>query len=367
MATLWSFSAGRKGVNRVRVYERKGQIALYLEWYDSDGRHQKVIKTVLGEPVTDKALAKRIAKAAADGQLLKRNRLAEEAAFGPPGRGTLRGLLDAMHKDREARWSANYKRNQEAYKTFWLDRLGNLRLERVTPAKVRRVLDASDTGWTVRTRNARIRYLKVAFNYARDDLKWIEARDDLSALHYERAPKTGRAFTRAELGKLLPALEAVDPRAGWLGHVCAQTGRRIAAVAALTRDDVEVSGDHLVLRFSAETDKVGDEGYAVVVGRPVELIHGIALPVDVSEPTRLRWIRDAQRQAGITLIRGRQWHGIKRAWATLSDGMPGRGRQAGTLPQTLDAIYAKDDHRQKLELARELHRATNRDREPKDG
>ena len=97
---LWSYSAGQKGINRIRVYERRGQLSLYREWYDDDGRHQEVLKRATGYPVNDKAVARRMADHMSHAQLAKYSELAEGTLYGANPKGTLRALLAAMHADR---------------------------------------------------------------------------------------------------------------------------------------------------------------------------------------------------------------------------------------------------------------------------
>jgi hypothetical protein len=87
---------------------------------------------------------------------------------------------------------------------------------------------------------------------------------------------------------------------------------------------------------------------------------------EVREEIPKRWLRRAHEAAAVVWIPGRAWHGIKRTWATLSDGLPGRARQAGTLPQTLDMIYAQDDREQMLEVAKHIEDARGREAHRRD-
>lgn len=87
--TLWRHVTGERGINRVRVYERRPGGPLSIEWYDRNGRHQKSLTNLTGEPLlgSDKEhreLAKELAaKLAAE---LRKTREAQRLR-------TLKGIL----------------------------------------------------------------------------------------------------------------------------------------------------------------------------------------------------------------------------------------------------------------------------------
>ena len=51
---LWSYTTGKKRVNRVRVYERRPESPLNIEWWANGRRHQRSLTTVVGLTVMDK-------------------------------------------------------------------------------------------------------------------------------------------------------------------------------------------------------------------------------------------------------------------------------------------------------------------------
>lgn len=61
MAKPWRYRTGRKAHNRVTVYERPDGASIYIQWWEDGERHQKNLRTILGQPVTDRMLAVRIA------------------------------------------------------------------------------------------------------------------------------------------------------------------------------------------------------------------------------------------------------------------------------------------------------------------
>ena len=67
-------------------------------------------------------------------------------------------------------------------------------------------------------------------------------------------------------------------------------------------------------------------------------------------------MREAERLAGVEHIERRGWHGLKRLYATLSQGMPGADLQSGTLASTLSGHYRQDVLEPKRQVAQALAR-----------
>ena len=160
-----------------------------------------------------------------------------------------------------------------------------------------------------------------------------------------------------EAQKLLPALEAVNWRAGWIGQVAFQTGRRLTAIRTLPKQRgwVTMHADHAVLRFPGETDKARNTGEALVTGRAFELTKRALRRWRTPSMEECQdWLRDAEEAAGVPHQTGRSWHGLKRLYATLARGHVGREKQSGTTGPTLDRVYVQDERDPKLALARML-------------
>lgn len=352
----WRFSAGHKGVSRVTVFERPDGSSIYVEWWDDDGRHKAALSTVIGHPVTDREQAKEIARRMAMRQEQKRNQRAAEL-LGLPSKRTLLELLEAVHKNRSPSWSKSYKRDQKRYREFWEMKLGAVPLIRVNADLVERIArtEAKRKGWSKRTQGAVLRYVVDAFSYAEKKLKWIEPRHNLSAVDIPRPKGRSEAYTLAEMRKLLPALESQNWRAGFIGHVAIQTGRRLTAIRTLPTHEgwATVEDGYAILRFPGETDKARNTGQAVVAGDALRLVEraleGWAVP---KMHECRRWILDAEKAAGVPHRKRRAWHGIKRLYATLAKGHRSWDKQSGTTGATLGKVYVQDELAPKIELAR---------------
>lgn len=356
---MWRYSVGQKGVNRVTAYERPDATCIYVEWWDNEGgtptRHRKGLRTITGEPVTDREIAKKAVAIMAQAQERRRNQRAAEL-LGIVTTRTLLDLLKRLHMDKAAEWSDAYRRDQDRYRTLWESKLGEIALTGVTPATVERIArEAYADKPTARARS--LRYLVDAFYYAERKLKWIEPRHNLSAVNIPKPKGESKPYTSEEAQRLLPALERVDWRAGWIGYVAFQTGRRLTAIRTLPKHPewFRDHGDYGVLRFPGETDKARNTGEAVVTDDTLRLSRRAHKRYSVPTMEECQdWLRRAEEVAGIPHRRGRSWHGLKRLYATLAKGHPGREKQAGTTGPTLDRVYVQDELGPKLELAKIL-------------
>lgn len=130
----------------------------------------------------------------------------------------------------------------------------------------------------------------------------------------------GREKRRSHLSELLDVVNG--------------TGRRISAVCALTYEDLRLrQGPHGAIRWPAATDKTGSESTVLIssfVRRAIERIlrerpgAGAAplfpSPADPRRPVTRhladKWLRKAERLAGLESQRGSLWHAYRRKWAT---------------------------------------------------
>ncbi len=119
------------------------------------------------------------------------------------------------------------------------------------------------------------------------------------------------------------------------------TGRRISAVCSLTFDDLKLhEGPSGSICWPADTDKMGHES-TVPISPPVRAaLDGVlakrpgigAAPLFPSpgDPTRLitrhlvdKWLRKAEKLAGLEPLKGSLWHAYRRKWATERKHPPG--------------------------------------------
>jgi len=351
----WRYSAGKKGVNRVTVFERPDATNIFVEWWDSTGRHRQSLRKATGEPVTDRAVAIEAAKIMAAAQERHGNQNVAER-LGIPTSRTLPELFVRLHMDKAADWSEAYRRDQDRYRGFWEAKLGAIALVGVTAGTVERIAREAYAA-KPNTRGKVLRYIVDAFYYAERKLKWIEPRHNLSAVDVTKPKSTSRPYTVEEARKLLPALEAVDWRAGWIGWVACLTGRRLTAIRTLPEQpgwftDLE---DYGVLHFPGETDKARNTGEAVISGTALALSRRARKRYTVPTMEEAQdWIREAEKAAGVPHKAHRSWHGFKRLYATMAKGHAGRDKQSGTRGDTLDRVYVQDERDPKLDLAKML-------------
>jgi len=369
MATkgLWSLSVGEVGASRVRIYERRAGGPIQIEWSLDKQRHQRSLRYHTGLRVYDRRDATRIAETMSRKLATGHRERIVEAMTGTPQSRGVGELLEKLHSARESTWKETYLRDQVRFRKFWLDELGvDTALTKVTAAVVEDIVARNLSKRAAATRNRYKRYIVDAFTFGQLKLKWITEHYNLSAVDFEDPKSKGVSYTRAEMQALLPALEQVDPVLGWIGHVLWQTGRRLTSIRTLTKDAVTVEDDRCIIDMPEETDKAGQQGQVVIVGkaheltkmlmqRPGKFVAGKAPPtLDLIEK---RWWPDAEARAGITAVKGRKAHGVKRRFATETKGMVGRDKQSGTLETTLRGHYEVDDDvGAKLEVAEELAR-----------
>lgn len=347
----WRFSVGRRGVSRVTVFERPKGASIYVEWFDDDGRHRKALKSEIGHPVTDRELAMTIARRMSEAQERKRNLQAAEA-LGIPQPHTLKDLLDRRHADLEDTWTEKYRKDRARRKAFWLRHLGgDLQLTRAAgmAGTIERIVRREGADKSDRWRHDVLRYLVDSFIYAERKLKWIEPRHNLSAVDLPKPKGRSHAYTLVEACSLVASLWRVHPVAGWIGTVAFQTGRRLSAIRTLHPEHVTTEGRVTFITFPGETDKARNTGEAVVYDLPERT--DWAVP---SQEICNDWLHEAEKAAGIEHVKGRGYHGLKRLYATLTTGMEGADKQAGTLRSTLEGHYRQDVREPKMEVAKAL-------------
>ncbi|MGE0161356.1 MAG: hypothetical protein AB7T31_18320 [Gemmatimonadales bacterium] len=364
-----------------------------VEWWDDRGRQQRSLRTVLGEAVTDKTLARDIAEAMSSAQESKRNRAAAALVFGAAGKG-LDFLLKRLHEEKlgQKKWTPKYAGSQERHRTFWLELLGkDVPLAKVHRLPLRAMVDEHGAQqkppWSERTKQSYLRYLVDAFIYGRDVLKIIDSRHDLSGHELPTPNKKGPSYTEEEYQKLLPALWKVDPRAWLVGEAYDQAGRRKNATRNLRLTDVRfatLSTEEgpvraAILKYAAGTDKTKKGGEAVLVGEetlerlqllmdmPAVRASGYLLPAGelsskkakkpIREETLNRMLHKAEEEAEIPHVKGRAYHAGKRGFGRATAGSrETASAQSGTTAQTLGRYDPRDDLPAQAALALEIVR-----------
>ena len=370
---LWRYTTGIKGVSRVTVYERSNRPCLYVDYFEESGRIQRTIERHTGTPLPNTEQGRGLAVRFAERLTQEREQLMYRRTartLGVVAPSTLPELLKRLHVDKSERWSETHSRDQKRFRAFWTAKLGPVMLQQVSASLVERVAadEAKRRKWAPRTHGSYLRYIVDAFYYAERKLKWIDARDNLSAVDIPSPRSRGISYSLEEIADLLPTLDQVAPEAAWIGHVAWQTGRRLSAIRQLRKRDVLTTDGRAVLRFGRSTDKVGAEGEAVVVGRAAELTDDLMRSTGKyvlgSEPPSLDvcedWLVAGEKLAKIDHVKGRAWHGLKRRWASETQGQQNRQGQAGTQEGTLRRVYEQDDLEPKARLASALAQAVEK-------
>ena len=111
---LWRRSFGRKGYNRVTVYERVAGGPVQLLYWDRDGDHRESLTNLDGVPILDRSeaevIARRISERIAQGRRSKATTLNQ--IVGTPEQHTVGELFGQLHRDREDEWSKKWATDQ---------------------------------------------------------------------------------------------------------------------------------------------------------------------------------------------------------------------------------------------------------------
>lgn len=352
---MWRYTCGQKGINRITVYERPGRHQIYIQWFDLDGRHRVTLRSQTGHPVTSRADAIELAEDAATKQATKRNIAAMRSIFGDREQHTLTQLLDRMHSAKEAKWSRAYKAGQERRRAFWLSRLGEDHDIAQTPDElIQSIVRTAGKGWSPRTQSAYLRYMVDAFAFGHRKLKWLRPDQALTAVEFPKSDERDLAYTLQEVQEILDKLHDIDAGAAAIGEVAFCTGRRLTAIRTLRTD----AYDGTSIRFPQKTDKARKGSVAALSPQAIEAIEKVKGPTyllgNLDHATLRRAWRDAEKRAGVDHVTGRAWHGIKRVYATMTQGLTGRDRQSGTLNSTLESVYRQDWMDEKLSVAERM-------------
>lgn len=386
---LWRYRVGRKGINLVKVYEREAGGALHLEYWvpGPDAvrvKQRQVLRNSRGERVFDRELAKEIADHMSDRQWERAHATTMEEILGRPPRRTLKQLLDELHQTREHEWSRVHRIDQRRLRDLWIKALdADMDLNRINDALVARKARemAEAKRWSPRRHQRFLSYIREAFNFAADQLKWIEPRQKLTAA---KGPKVrarkDRQYSVEEVRALLEAANDpannVDPRLTAAIAIACMTGRRINAIRTLPASAFGTYGQRTdsgivtvgVIEFPAETDKAREEGRALLLSPLLEPVQRLAdMPAvrasgklfpagDLHDRTVNRpfaadtWLTDMlhelEAKAGVERIERRAFHGFKKFFATVVEPYLAAD-QSGTDEATLRRWYrsAADERR----------------------
>lgn len=338
----WSWTTGEKRKNRVRAYDR-GSRGIFLD-------------TFVHDPLTGAATRKRISLGRVDRETAKRK--AEELA----GKLRINGRSEApqltvgmLFDSYEAqvtptKGSSARKHDQRALEMMrryfgaqrpvasldrrdWDGFIQDRRAGRIHPAKVKKAGSVKN-----RAVEQDLRLLLAVFHWAmalRDqDGKPVLAQNPFAGftVPHEENPRRP-ILTHDEFEKLLTAAHSVSPMMETLLVVANATGHRINSVRLLRWADIDFQAN--TIRWRGDQDKIGHEHVTPTVEEAraallKELRRRSAIgendpwvfpaPGDSAQPISRHLARDwwerTETAAGISRVKGRGWHSLRRKFAT---------------------------------------------------
>jgi len=336
----WSYKAGEKGRNRVRVFEDGKTGALLLEFYEEK----------LGAPPKKKRLTLKHR----DRDRAKREADELAASIAQPGQLpkqeiTLRTLFDMylgeVTPSKGASKQAHDRRGAEMFLRFFGARckpetLSRRDWDKFIGARRKGTLKPAGSTREDQVGNRVIAYdLKLLLSV----LNWATVSRDrngqlllgdnpLKGLKLPKEENTRRPMvTEEQYQALLRAASSMDWRFGLLLRVVHETGHRIGAVRTLKWSDVDLAGRNI--RWRAENDKLNNEHETPLTDDAIETLEearrhqpGIGdawvfpSPGDAGKPCSRflvdGWWDKAEKLLGWDPVKGRGWHSLRRKFAT---------------------------------------------------
>jgi integrase len=341
----WSYSAGKRGKNRVRAFA-KPDGRLFIEFYE-DGKRKRV---ALGHRDTEKAEAQ-----------------ADETAAGlrkqePPKAApvTLHQLFDNYGREVTPGKAPETQRHDRVCAELFCRFFGrNTKPETLNRRDWDRFIRdrmAGKIGPAGRKpRPVGPRAVARDLKLLRAVLKWgTEARDNQGRFFLDRDPLKGLPFPReanperptatdAQYDALLAAAEKMNPTFRLLLIMVHETGHRIGAVRQLRWSDVDLEQGRVA--WPAETDKQGWKHTTPLSPDAVEALRGaqrrtgaigqawiFPAPKEPSKPCSRyavdQWLRRAVKYAGLEVPKQFGWHSFRRKFATDMKELPTRDLMA---------------------------------------
>jgi integrase len=274
---------------------------------------------------------------------------------------TLSHLLTKYHDSRKAgTWSSGHKRDQERARKFWLEAFGDDRpCHAITADEIETVAQAraSQDGWTVRTHRKYLKYLRAAGRFGRrkaglfpdlnvDPWASVDLPTEGQAPRERPVDSAEMVYAPEQVAKLCRTDPGVDWRVTLAANIAADTDRRIGSIRFLRTADVTVQPGRVWLTFAGASDKgrkasevpVTADTFNLVLQaleRPEVQAHGWLLPGGREGKLRgssahwggfditgsagpIRKLHDAEDKLGIPRVKGRAYHGLKRAHVSAS-------------------------------------------------
>lgn len=333
----WSYVAGERGRNRVRVFERRRDHLIFLEWreagrkrYESLGRCDRdeakqkadALAASLGEPASrdDAATLFDICNA----YLRERTPLKSRSVQGHD-RQTARLLLQILGPSRQP---GDLTHRDAARFVAERRRLGDMRVGTIKGQPISARQLAYD-----------VSLVKAVFNWALG-AGWL-TRNPWQGFTVRDEGTPARPVLRfEEYAKMLVAADQFPPQFGLALRLAWETGHRIGAIRSLQWSDVDFG--HETIQWRAECDKLGWSHTTPIApglletlrtARAVEEVSGgkedgwvLPSPTNSSLPCSRHLLRDwwqrCEKLAELKSAARRGWHSCRRAFANDLRGAP---------------------------------------------
>jgi integrase len=345
---VWSYIAGEKGRNRIRVFDRRGRLC--LEWTES-GRKRRLIL-----PCNDRELAKKAAdKAAAEFAELARLRPTSETL-------NLASLIDMYLREVTPDKGLQKQHHDRATADMFLRFYGGGRVVRTLAlqdwnrfirerkdGRIAPALRKSRQGIRPQARTVRARTIDCDLEFIMSVFNWAtEAGDGRGGKLLERNPFKGfkvpvekspvrEILSSEEYRAMLKASSGLGWRHEVLLVLAHETGHRIGAIRQLVWEDVDLEAG--AIHWPQHTDKIGMEhknGLSeAAVAALVKARHkaatigkGYVFPSlrDPGKPVGKECVAkvwgELERAAGVSHRKGLGWHSLRRKFATDWKSLP---------------------------------------------
>lgn len=339
-ARRWSFSAGERGVNRVRAFEHATTGRLFLEYYEPQARGDRPRPRRVALRHENRELAKKAAE-----ELATKLRAAGTGALAGPV--TLRTLFDIYMREVTPAKGRQTQLHDRQCVALFLEAFG----DRLAASLSRREWDrfirdrrsgALRPATREKKRAARDRTIAYDLRFLLAVLNWATlSADGRGGTLLERNPLKGLPLPREESPRrpvldaehyqqLLAVAPAVHPLFQLALVLAHETGHRIGAIRLLRWSDVDLTRQ--AVRWRGENDKIGHEhstpltsaaGTALeaaqqrqrAIGDTWIFPHPIGAGTPCSRHTFAWWWTQGVKAAGVELDDRCGWHSLRRLFA----------------------------------------------------
>ena len=343
----WSYKAGEKGRNRVRVYEDRARSVIFAEFYERVPGTSDERRTRLSLGHLDQEAAKQYADDLAARFRKEAPALASEL--------TLAQLFDTYEREvtpfKSVGKQQHDRRTRRLFERCWgqaslvknLDRRDwdrFIRLRRSGQLRPERGYHKGRIG--DRQLEYDLRFLLAVCNWAltvREDGRPLLTVHPFRGFPVPAEQNINQPVTsEKEIAAMRVAAAQVDPLCPLYLELTYATGHRCMAVGRLQWNDVDLGRG--MVHWPADHDKMGFEHIVPLDELALELLRThrrrntlsfgnawiFPSPSDSSQPISRHLVRDwwkrLERAANIPHIRGRGWHSLRRRFATDLDHLP---------------------------------------------